>query len=163
MNRLPALTAVFLVVTSFPLSADTHEAHVHGEAELSIVVDQTHLEILLSLPGMDFIGFEYEPVTDEERDLVHSRFESIEEDPESYFILKTGLFSQLEPMHIHVSESEHHHDEGEHDDVGDDNEKHHNEYVIELEYRSTREPGRDPSILKISSRSFPQLKLSTGF
>ena len=45
----------------------SHEAHVHGEAELLIAVDVHVMEIQFHSPAINLIGFEYSPQTPHEK------------------------------------------------------------------------------------------------
>ena len=42
-------------------------AHVHGQAQLDLVLDQTNLSIELESPTMNVLGFEHEPRTTDEK------------------------------------------------------------------------------------------------
>ena len=47
-----------------------HEAHVHGKAELSLLIDGKTIAFELKSPALNVLGFEHEPKTKEERKLV---------------------------------------------------------------------------------------------
>ena len=139
------IAALTLVAYSLPVSAQTHEAHVHGEASMEIHTEDHHVVVRITLPGMDFVGFEHEPATESEKEAVHDRMEAIEMDPGSIAKIRAGGFTRLNPDHVHVGEAGHdeHHDDERHDDEHHDEEHHddehhegeeHNEYMIELEF-----------------------------
>ena len=43
------------------------DAHLHGHSQLTIAIDQQMLEIEFEAPGMDLVGFEHAPETEEQR------------------------------------------------------------------------------------------------
>lgn len=45
----------------------SHDAHVHGIAQLNVAVDADSLLVELDSPAMNLVGFEHPPHTDEER------------------------------------------------------------------------------------------------
>ena len=67
----PALIALLLGV-SLPTYAGSnhdhhqHEAHVHGEARLELVLEGNTLEIAFHSPAHNLLGFEHAPRTDDE-------------------------------------------------------------------------------------------------
>lgn len=76
MNR-PLTTAILLLCTtlaslsSLPASGHTprreHQAHVHGKAELNLVLDANILQVEFSLPMADLVGFEHQPTNEKEK------------------------------------------------------------------------------------------------
>lgn len=48
-----------------------HEAHVHGEAKLNILIDETMLVFELETPALNVLGFEHEPKTNQEKEKVN--------------------------------------------------------------------------------------------
>ena len=62
--RLNPLVLVFLLAVSglcFAQIERQHDAHVHGSAVLKLALENTTLELELSAPGMDVVGFEHAP------------------------------------------------------------------------------------------------------
>ncbi|WP_117196249.1 DUF2796 domain-containing protein [Rhizobium terrae] len=53
--------------------------HVHGHGTLVIVVEDNNLQMELSAPGMDIVGFEYEPETARERKAVEDALADLKE------------------------------------------------------------------------------------
>ena len=47
-----------------------HHAHEHGVSKLKIAIDGPVLEIRLESPGMDIVGFEHAPSTDEDKQAI---------------------------------------------------------------------------------------------
>jgi hypothetical protein len=48
-----------------------HEAHVHGQAEMNILIDDTTFVFEINSPALNLLGFEHEPGTDAEKETVH--------------------------------------------------------------------------------------------
>lgn len=48
---------------SQPASAESHGAHVHGLAKLTVAADAQQLEVMLESPVANFVGFEHLPKT----------------------------------------------------------------------------------------------------
>ncbi|KQU79007.1 MULTISPECIES: DUF2796 domain-containing protein [unclassified Rhizobacter] len=67
---LPAGTALACALASLHTAAHEPGAHVHGVAELRIVVDGSQLQLSLESPLDNLLGFEHEPRTDVQRTTV---------------------------------------------------------------------------------------------
>jgi len=50
-------------------AGESHGAHVHGQAQLTLAAEAQQLEVMLVSPVVNFIGFEYQPKTDAEQDV----------------------------------------------------------------------------------------------
>lgn len=70
-----------LALSLFVLGADAalaegfieHEKHVHGQAELNIAIEKNDIEMELSSPAMNLLGFEYKPSsTEDKQQLAHT-------------------------------------------------------------------------------------------
>jgi len=59
-KNLAAMTAAFIMTA--PALAQ-HGAHVHGEGRLSLAVETKEIEIEVTLPGADVVGFEHKAET----------------------------------------------------------------------------------------------------
>lgn len=69
MSRTLIATAVALLLSG-PALAQTereHGVHVHGRGQINLAVDENHLELELTAPGMDIVGFEHAPREDSQR------------------------------------------------------------------------------------------------
>ena len=66
LTRLMSVMAIAAPLGSFA-SAQSHGAHVHGEADLSVVVDGDKISITLFSAMYNIVGFERAPGTDAER------------------------------------------------------------------------------------------------
>src|SRR5262245_53115454 len=68
-----ALAAYVLVAAALPLSSHAEEAHrelgahVHGHGTLNIAIEDKRVSMELEVPGMDIVGFEHAPSTDEQK------------------------------------------------------------------------------------------------
>lgn len=72
--RLSALSFLWLFALAMPLFAhdhahhhESHEAHVHGKAQLQVAGEGTDLLVSLRSPAANFLGFEHTPQTEKER------------------------------------------------------------------------------------------------
>lgn len=107
------------------------DSHVHGAAELSMVLDGDALIIELDTPLFNLTGFEHAPETDAQHEAVEAA-EAILSNPASLFTFSSAAActSDQETVDIHLVEE--HHDEhedddhhGEHDDHDDHHDEHH--------------------------------------
>ena len=48
-----------------------HEPHVHGKAEMNILIDEKTFIFELNSPTLNFLGFEHEPETNEEKETLN--------------------------------------------------------------------------------------------
>lgn len=61
---------VTLLITLFIATAHASEKHVHGEAQLFIVIDGERVLIELETPADNILGFEHRPSTQEQQQLL---------------------------------------------------------------------------------------------
>lgn len=64
MRRITSATVALLIVMAAPTSAQVvrqHGPHVHGITTLDIALDRQTLQIALSAPGANMVGFEHPP------------------------------------------------------------------------------------------------------
>lgn len=123
------------------------DAHVHGEAELMIAIENSNIEMQFVSPAANIYGFEHEPSTDEQLDAV-ARAEDVFSHTDELFVFEganCGLseveldlpYVELVAAASHDEHEEHHeehghdehheehaHEEHEHDD-------HHNKHASE--------------------------------
>jgi hypothetical protein len=59
MRLYPLLLCTLYCVPAFAHVERQHGAHVHGSAEMNVVLEGQVLEIELEAPGMDIVGFEH--------------------------------------------------------------------------------------------------------
>ena len=130
MNFKKVITIFLTIFTiSFIANAEEsnehrhHEAHVHGEAELSLIIDETSIAFELKSPALNVLGFEHEPKTEAEEELVHAANEKLSKYENIIFIpdlkCKVSEFDLDSPYEDeHAGES--HHDAHDHEeDHGD--------------------------------------------
>lgn len=113
-----------------------HEAHVHGVAELSFLIDKTSISFELKSPALNLLGFEHEPSTKDEKEKVHdvnnklSNYENIINIP--LLDCKATEFELESPYQDEHSEKAHHDghaDEHDHDHHKEHDEEHGDYYL----------------------------------
>ena len=95
-------------------------AHEHGVSKMEIAVDGSAVEINLLSPGMDIVGFEYEPSTAADKDAVEAAIRVLVM-PETVVSLPDAAGCRLGEVVAHLHAGDHDHDEGE-DHAQDDHE-----------------------------------------
>lgn len=122
--------------------------HEHGVAEANLIMEETTLELMIRMPGADFIGFEHAAGNEREKTMLRQRIESLEEMGEQLITFRTrrGMEVLLEQVHIGLVDGhddhghdehghdEHGHDKHERDEHGHDEHEGHNDYEIRLTY-----------------------------
>jgi len=109
-------------------SASAAEKHVHGEAELFIAIEGNKVLIEMESPADNFLGFEHVPRTKQQKALVRSTQETLE-NYASLLILSKGNCKQIDafiesPFSDHSKEDkEDHHDHGHEKDGHHDHDK----------------------------------------
>ena len=106
-----------------------HEAHVHGEAELSFIIDENAIVFELKSPALNILGFEHKPKTDFEKEKVEtankllSNYQNIIDITEiACRVNESTIESPYSHGNKHEAEHDHdhghhHHDEEHHDEV----------------------------------------------
>jgi hypothetical protein len=125
MLRHPAPAAVALtVLLAAPIMAQMRHAdsHVHGTAQLTLVMAQGQVSMALSIPAADIVGFERQPRDDQEEAAIAEVIQSLS-DPLSLFSFSPDPGCELASSEIGFlgeSEDDHHDhaDEDEHDHEG---------------------------------------------
>lgn len=92
------------------------DAHVHGAGQLNLVLDQNQLALELTLAGMDVVGFEHKPTTEEQTAAVHQAV-ALLKDAGRVFTLPPAAGCQLDQADVttvfltdHEHEHEHEHE-----------------------------------------------------
>lgn len=132
--------ALLASVAAAPLFAEGGHremgAHVHGVSKLEMAIEGTTVEMNLESPGMDIVGFEYEPSTDADIAASEEAIAQLMRADELFAFNDAAGCAPVDAMaelHIHDGE-EHDHDEehadrDEHDeDHADHDEEHHDEH-----------------------------------
>jgi hypothetical protein len=122
--RWPLLTVGLLLAPGAGASETTHRehgAHEHGHGRLNLVIDGNDLLIELHMPGVNVVGFEHEPATEEEKQAVRDalaalrRGEELFLPPEAAMCTAQAGTAELETME--------HHEEAAHGDEEDEGEE----------------------------------------
>ncbi len=143
--RLMALTAIGLILAGSALAeGDEHrenehreaEAHVHGESVLNVAIEGNEISMELAAPGMDIVGFEYEPESDADREAVEVAVLQLS-DADALFAFNEEAGCEVSEVDAHRGEEDmHDEDHGHEDDEHDGEETHssfHAEYVYECQ------------------------------
>lgn len=121
--------ALLASVAAAPLLAqETREigAHVHGVSTLELAVEDGILDINLTSPGMDIVGFEYAASTDADKDAVEAAIRQMLT-PENIVALPEAAGCRVTEVLVHLHGGEGHHEhahEEDHDHEGHDHEEH---------------------------------------
>lgn len=109
-----------------------HHAHEHGVSKLKVAIDGPFLEIRLESPGMDIVGFEHAPSTDEDKQAI-AKAEEILTAGASLFALSANARCTLldaDVDHPSLSSKPDRHDHGDkhdHQDKDEHQDGHHDE------------------------------------
>lgn len=77
--RIPAAVALLCACAAGTASEDekrAHDVHVHGQGLLNVAVDGDEMAIELEVPGVNVVGFEHAPETDEQKRAIREALES---------------------------------------------------------------------------------------
>ena len=108
----------------------SHEAHVHGEAKLTLALEGNTLEISLESPAVNIVGFEHKASTAEQNHVVEQA-EAVLKSTQQLFTF-SGTRCDVKKIMVDVSSVEnsgidhhdHHKDEHEHERAHNDDHKH---------------------------------------
>ncbi|QEN09045.1 DUF2796 domain-containing protein [Oceanispirochaeta crateris] len=98
---------------------ETHEhgAHEHGVGQMQILVEDLQIEIVVDLPGADFIGFEHQNLTDEEEAVIQDKIDDLKASSNDLINFGTKRSMPVLLKHLHIEKSGHeeeHHEGHEH-------------------------------------------------
>ena len=134
--------------------ASSLDAHVHGEAELTIAFEGQRIEMQLVSPAANIFGFEHAPKNDEQNEQVH-RAKTILKSADTLFQFSgsdcknTSQVLEIPFSHEEASHEEHDHDEEHakeehgHDEKHSDEEHGHNDEVAEAHDDDSDDHGHD--------------------
>lgn len=128
--------------------ASSLDAHVHGEAELTIAFEGQRIEMQLVSPAANIFGFEHAPKNDEQNEQVH-RAETILESADTLFQFSgsdcknTSQALEIPFSHEEASHEEHANEEHGHDEKHSDEEHGHNDEVAEAHDDDSDDHGHD--------------------
>jgi hypothetical protein len=129
--RKHLVTALGLVATSLlaipAFAEDGHRElgpHVHGHGTLNIAIEGKRVSMELEVPGMDIVGFEHAPSTDDQKAAVEKAKARLEK-PLGMFSLPAAAGCIVAEAKVAL-EAEHgdHGDDHKHDEKGDDDHDH---------------------------------------
>ena len=143
MLKASTLATLSLMTAGLAVTvAKAEDAHVHGEAILQLVIDDSGALATFKSPAADIVGFERHPETDAEKQAVADALAQLS-DFTALFTLAEAAGCTIDHAHVdfeveaagddhedhdHHEEGEEHHDEDEHHEEGeehhDDNEGH---------------------------------------
>jgi hypothetical protein len=116
-NLLTTLGLVAMSLLTVPARAeDGHRElgpHVHGHGSLNIAIEDNRVSMELEVPGMDIVGFEHAPSTEDQKTAVEKAKARLEK-PLGMFSLPAAAGCTVAEALVAV-EAEH----GDHDDDGD--------------------------------------------
>ena len=139
------MLGLFLTLTATTYAAG-QDAHVHGVASGSIIIDQNDIFIEVTIPGASVTGFEYKPVLEEEKQRVNDMKQKLNQaslfnfyEPKEWFV-KNKMIPHLsikKTVDIHYTNNSDSHDNHEkHEEVNES----HSTFIITQHYK--RIPGK---------------------
>lgn len=130
-HRLPALALATLAAPALAEEPRGAEAHMHGVSTVLIAVDQGAVEIDLTSPGMDIVGFEHAAQSEADRAAVAAALEVLSV-PENVVTLPEAAGCRLTDSEAHLDGEDHEDHEdghGDHDHAHDeDNHEDHEDH-----------------------------------
>ena len=73
LSYVSVLTGIYLILVLFPgQGIASLEAHVHGEAELYLILDEAELHVEFNSPAINLVGFEHKNLSKEEKEKLTS-------------------------------------------------------------------------------------------
>lgn len=121
-------TLMILAAAGFATSAMAQEtremdAHVHGVSTAEIAVEHGTVAITLRAPGMDIVGFEYEPGTQADKDAVDIAIRALLT-PENIVALPEAAGCRISEVLARLSSGEDDHDDHAEEDQDEDDDAH---------------------------------------
>ena len=140
ITALLVLVALLNLTTTLAISA-THKAHVHGQAELTVAINQHTIEVHLNAPAESLLGFEHQAQSEQEVAQVIALQKHVAQ-PDSVFNFD-NKYCQIISQNIDtgdllrsVQDHKHHtHDEHHQHDMHDSHQSDHAEININYTYR----------------------------
>ena len=148
----------------------TQDAHLHGYAEATVVIEGNSLEFNLDSPSANIVGFEYEASTQSEIDTVKAAEETLKNTKKLFSFIGTSCQAKKVLVDVsalldkktdtaHNTEHDHHddhHDEHHHDEHGDEGEVHSD---VEANYQfECKDGSKLKSIALVLLNSFPAIE-----
>ena len=120
-KNLTYASLLLFVVGSSNANAQSAESHVHGNAELNVVLMGQQLQVEFISPAINLIGFERAPNTDEETATLNNTIEQLQRGGWLIEAISTACQLSTEEFEAPVydehesSEHDHEHESSEHD------------------------------------------------
>lgn len=149
----------FLVLSQLALAEHRHhEAHVHGTAELNLVLSKNELQVEFHSPAVNIVGFEHAPASEADNAKIEKVKSLVKNSDSIILITPENTCTTKEPAKIELSFEEQAHEEAEHHHDGGDEEEHEGHSEIAIEYTFTCKDGMVPQSIKVSAfKQFPSL------
>lgn len=125
MYRFATALGLGLTLTAGQALAE-EKAHEHGHASLNVAVEEGGVEMELTAPGADIVGFEHQPGSDADRAAITKAVAALQKGLFTFAagagceLEATGIYSALLPGGEPVHSGEHHHDDDHKDDHKDE-------------------------------------------
>lgn len=129
---------VFALIVSMPLSsvfAGEHSTHVHGVSQMTVAVENQSLEIQLTSPAMDLLGFEHKAESEKAIEMLKQVSTQLNNHAQLFQFegrVCEHVQTTLDTSHFYQSDKHHsdesHKDQHEHDHAG------HSELVANYQY-----------------------------
>lgn len=138
MSRNILIFVLLIASLSSGASAERreHHAHEHGHGEMMIVLDHEFLNIELELPGIDTVGFEHAPKSEDDKKKVNEALAIINSDKLFSFIPEGSCWTkgEIKVESSLITGSAHQHEEQVENDL---HEKHDEHAAFRAEYGFT--------------------------
>lgn len=119
--RAALFAAIPTLATSAPQAAE--KAHEHGIGVLNLAVEGKEVEIEMTVPGADAVGFEHAPSNDKDRRAVESAIAKMKA-ADKLFMFPAAAGCRLEEAEVHAAQLEDDHKDDEHKHDHKDDHKH---------------------------------------
>lgn len=146
MSRLAPLALALTSVVSLTLHAHEQHGHAHGShnaaahqhgvGTLDIVIDNQQLQLELTTPASDLLGFEHEPRNQAQRDQLDNLMNTLRQ-PEKLFALPAAAQCNLDSAQLHsplFAQAAHSGDDAGHDHDHDHDHSEHAHADISAQY-----------------------------
>ncbi len=114
LDMNPFLIALFVATTTLPATAQVSRdvtAHEHGVTSIELAIEGDTMEITLTAPGMDLVGFEHEATTAADEEAVKEAIRLLQ-DPQNVLSLPNAAECHNQSSAAHLAgEDAHDHDE----------------------------------------------------
>ena len=171
MNIRPLISLVIFCMStqSFAESNghESHQAHVHGEAEMTMILQNNELLINFESPSANIVGFEHQPETDEQKNAINAALLDLQDptnwlqfDGSSCNLLSSTADTNLNSDHAdeehsdHADEEHSDHADEEHSDHADET---HTEFTAEYHYACEGSDNLESVIISLQS-NYPSIE-----